>query len=140
MSASPMNNASADRARCANNGMSGHGTLPSRADGRMLAVDALPSSSCHTKGRIFAERDWRKQSDSRGLRRFCSCSAFRLWTSSSSRPVARHHRQFHPHRPHRSSYRHSVDGTQCGSGWYGPRSSLKRQIARFLNVQKDTKT
>ena len=27
-----MNNASADTARCANNGMSGHGTLPSRAD------------------------------------------------------------------------------------------------------------
>jgi hypothetical protein len=34
----------------------------------MLAVEALPSSSCHTKGRIFAERDWRKQPDSRAMR------------------------------------------------------------------------
>ena len=38
-------------------------------------------------------------------------------------------------------YLHSVDGAQCGSArlGYGPRSSLKRQIARFLNNQKDAK-
>ncbi len=27
----------------------------------------------------------------------------------------------------------------CGSDFYGPGSSLKRQIARFLNNQKDAK-
>jgi ABC-type multidrug transport system fused ATPase/permease subunit len=37
------------------------------------------------------------------LRRYSSCSAFQPWTSSSSRPAARQHRQLHPHRHHRSS-------------------------------------
>jgi len=111
-----------------------------RADGRMLAVDALPSSSCHTTGRIFAERDWRKHQ----IGGVCGVSVLaRLFDSG-------HHRQVDQWPGITASStrtvlieavtRHSVDGTQCGSGWYGPRSSLKRQIARFLNVQKDTQT
>ena len=64
---------------------------------------------------------------------------FDPWTLSSSRPAARQHRQFHPHRHHGSSYLHSVDGAQCGSVWRLRPWAAKRQIARFQNNQKHAK-
>ena len=56
-----------------------------------------------------------------GLQRYCSCSAFRPWTSSSRRPAAQQHRHLHPHRHYRGTNLRSVHS------------------ARFLNNQKDAK-
>ncbi len=82
----------------------------------MLAVQALPSSSCHAKGRKFVACDWRKQPCC-GLQRYCSCWAFRSWTSLSSRPAARLHRHLYRQRHHRSSKPYTVDGARAESGW-----------------------
>jgi len=56
----------------AKNGMSGHGTLPSRADDVCWQLTHYHHHHV-IKGRIFAERDWRKAMRVRGIDHLVVC-------------------------------------------------------------------